>query len=384
MTALTQDGRTGRFAADATRVGAPSSGSLSSVRERIADLGELAADGWRYLTGRIDDPEPVPCLMVVLYLDGYEIVDCSEPSAQHVVQTFALDGVATLAARVRDTWTTRATPGAELAIAFADEVVLDLDTKLPLGPPALLEAAAATHAAIEQPFAEGAGLNFWRIERAGRDMAEAKIAAVPAEPLNSVLKALAQVGITPTIACRLGKRRFAARPAWLAPPQQPSKLDAFWTLPRIARVMLISAGLLAGSLTANIAYTTARIFMLQASADAASEAARRNDRATSDATQLALRQNDAAGRIHVLAALSAALPDTTWIERLEFKEDRVEFIAYGPSAGEALRHVATVQGLRNPELMSAVTRDQQRNLERFRIGAGFGRAAPAMQGAPKK
>lgn len=366
-------------------------GVVAWLMQEVRTFADLAADGFLLAARRFDAPPPRYDLLIKIGRQQVRLIDNQQPACRHVVAQFALSDTQRLATATREWRQQAAATDRGLAIGFADDVTLDVDITLPKAPLRLLEQAVAARAASETPYAPGEGLAFWSITRSTPQVALAKIAFVPLRAVMPVLEALEREGIAPTLAARSGSNGdWSAKPVWLetrnVPP--PSRVARVMAWPRYARVAAMAALLIAGSGLANLATTALQASALSSSALEAKELAKQASKRDADIAFLAARQRDALVKLQILNELAARLPAGSWFERIDVKDDKLELIGFGASAAETLRLIAGIPGVGSAELMSAVTRDQSRNLERFRVSARTGKpasthAVPGASVAPK-
>jgi Tfp pilus assembly protein PilN len=367
--------------ADSGRPGLSQSGAFARLAEAVGEFSDAATDGWRVLTRTLDQPEPRAELLIEIGLGALSVIDCSTPSAPRVIAEATSGAAAEIAGRAASIVARQGIDPAEVGLAFADDIVIESELSLPKAPSRLLEQAIGAHVREAQPYAEADGLAFWRVERSGRETARVVIAMIPARPVNALRLALAEVGLAPTIAVSRAKAGgFAARPAWLVEDGLAPRRSTATKVPRGVRLLIIAAGIVVGSALANLALTTVRSVTLAAAAEDAIAAERRATASGAESAFVAARQREALLRISVLEGLAAKLPDGTWFDRIDLKDDKYEIVGFSPSAAETLRIVATVPGVRSAELMSAVTRDQTRNIERFRMAIQIGAGGTAAAG----
>lgn len=378
------------------RVGHMSAGGHMSLRARLMAFCELAADGWRVATSALDRPLSEPPVIIEIGREHVRIwrdgtAGVRVPSARPdriAAEVLAL--VAVVGDRASD-------PGCRVGIGFGDDVALDIELPLQKATLSTLAKEIAYRVAEETPFAPGEGLAFWSVSRRSESQtANGRIAIVPARLVVPVIEALAAAGLEPRHAVRLSVKRppaddktaiggsapemspdpasydsvFTAAPDWLAGPASAGgQAAALQKLPRAIRTGVVAAAIISASVALNLALSAYQISRLEGEAAAASAAAAHSRRRETDAAFLAARQAAAMAKVAVLNEIAARLPDGAHLERLEVKDDRIEFIAYAASAADIVRAVSGIAGVKSAELMSAVARDSARNIERFRIAA---------------
>lgn len=354
--------------------------------EKLRDTLDLAADGWRVLTGQMNEPAPLARFIVEVGRETTRLIDATTPAAPITIGQIPTRNAAQIATSAADAIARLNVPASATALGFADDIALDLTLAFPKSTRRLLDQAVAARVISESPYAPGEGLAFWQLHRTESDATRAQIAIVPMHTIAPILAAVTNAGLNPTIAMRSSPdSSWAVLPTWLIVPPSttPSRWNFLTNLPRPARLALICAALIIGSALANWATTAARVATLSSAAQQAGELAQQASRRDADAALIAGRQRDALLKLQILNTLAERLPDGSWVERLDLKDDKLELIGYAPSAADTLRIVAGIAGVRSAELLSAITRDQSRNIERFRLGAQIGNG-PAPKLAPAR
>jgi general secretion pathway protein L len=352
--------------------------------EKLRDTLDVAADGWRVLTRKLDDPAPLALFIIEIGSDSTRLIDATTPAAPIAMAKIPTRNASQIATQAANAIARLNVPAHAIALGFSDDIALDVTIALPKASRRLLDQAVAARIITESPYAPGEGLAFWRLHRSEGDSTRAQIAIVPMHAIAPILAALNDANLAPTIAMRSSPRdSWATRPDWLItePTSKPSRWNQVTSLPRLARLALLSAVLIIGSALANWTATTIRVATLSSAAQQAGEVAQQASRRDADAALLAGRQRDALLKLQILNTLAERLPDGSWFERLDLKDDKLELIGYAPSAADTLRIIAGITGVRSAEILSAITRDQSRNIERFRLGAQIGNG-PAPKTAP--
>jgi general secretion pathway protein L len=352
--------------------------------EKLRDTLDVAADGWRVLTRQLDEPSPVARFIIEIGRESTRLIDATTPAAPVTLGKILTRDASQIAAQAASAIARLHVPANAIALSFNDDIALDIAIALPKASRRLLDQAVAARVTTESPYAPGEGLAFWQLHRTEGNSTRAQIAIVPTHTIAPILAALAAASITPTIAMRSSPRyAWSAQPDWLIrePGAKLSRWKQLLTLPRAARLALLCTTLIIGSALANWAATSLRVAGLSSAAEQASEVAKQSSRRDADAALLAGRQRDALLKLQILNTLAERLPDGSWFERLDLKDDKLELIGYAPSAADTLRIIAGITGVRSAEILSAITRDQARNIERFRLGAQIGNG-PAAKTAP--
>lgn len=370
-----------RLALETVRPGAHGPGATPRATKGLAAFLELAGDGLRVAMRRLDPPAPDPRLIIELGRDSCRIL----LDGAVIGRGLRTSDAAAIARAAAAALPERRRPG-DVALGFTDEIALDLALSLPKDIRSVLEEAAAAHAADETPFAPGEGLAFWTIERAKSATAEITISVVPSRAALAILEELAALGIEPRHAVRKGRYvSFIASPEWLAADRsKPTIAARFAQLPRVLRTGIIAVGIVLASCLINIAVISAFISVISDKAATAAETVRRDKRFATDIRYLAARQKETLAKIRVLDEAAARLPDTTYFERIEGKDDTLELTALGISAAETMKLVSAIDGVKSAELQSAVVRDASRSVERFKLALTIsGGGGPAAGSKPK-
>lgn len=101
------------------------------------------------------------------------------------------------------------------------------------------------------------------------------------------------------------------------------------------------------------------------------------------ATFLVQRRNDHPVLINVLRDLTRALPDDTWVQRLQVKEDKIIVNGQAPNATALISILEQVPCLASPSFPGSITQDPQTGKERFNIEVmvtSCDRGAPQQEG----
>jgi Fimbrial assembly protein (PilN) len=261
-----------------------------------------------------------------------------------------------------------------LAVACAAELTLDLDLSLPVATLPALERQIRAYVEAHTPFAAGDGLAFWTIERPGWSEANVAISILPAAHVRPVMDQLSALGVSPALAVRSPQTPSRiARPVWLAAPEA-SWRARFARLGSTTRAGLVAVGLIAASMAANVGTAQFALWQLSEQAEIARAAQQRSARTETDARLVANHQRATLLRVQVLNQMADKLPVSTWFDRIELKDKKLEIGGNAPSAAETLRTMSAIPGLINAELTASVTRDTARNLERFRLSAEISEA----------
>ncbi len=355
--------------------------------EKLRDIADVASDGWRVVTRQLDEPAPRALFIIEIGRETTRPIDATTPAAPVATANIPTRDAGQIATQAASAIERLGLPSSAIALGFSDDITLDVAIALPKATRRLLNQAVAARVTAESPYAPGEGLAFWQLIRSEGDNTRAQLAIVPAHAIAPILAALNNANLAPTIAMRSSEPlSWSTRPDWLLAEQNAK--SSYWTrlrtLPRLSRLALLCAALIIGSALANWTATTVRVATLSSSAQQAGELAQQASRRDADAALLAGRQRDALLKLQILNTLAERVPDGSWFERVDLKDDKLELTGFAPSAADTLRIMAGIPGVRTAELLSAITRDQARNIERFRLGAQIGngpapKAPPAAQ-----
>lgn len=351
-------------------------GSFGFIQSRLGDVWHRAGDGLAVLGLPVGEPAiRRPDLVVEIHQNGLVFLAPNGMTGARVIGR-SRDAGFQFATDLQSALATLPEGARAVGLAVSPELALDLALELPMAPLPDLNRAVAAFAAQETPFADGEGLVAWTISRADWQTATAKIALFPARLVMPVLDALQEAGVKP--ACVLhqaGDFDSAVVPPWLAGAQTPSGQS--WRDVFNAQSSFVRAAV-AGLALVSLSWGASQVVMnleLWRAADA-TEIARGVDKQLAksdvDAWFLSGRQKAALARVRVLDQMAERLTNTTWFERLDVKEGKIEVVGYAPSAAEALRTIAAIPGVKAAELTASVTRDQTLNIERFRLSAELG------------
>lgn len=250
-------------------------------------------------------------------------------------------------------------------LILLDDVCYDLSLTLPAAPLAEFEAMITNEINFASPFPEDAAHAFWRANETAEGDWNVHIGVVLKSEAARARKAAADKGLILRRVVRLGMddaSEIYATPDWLTEaPASRARFNPALMLPAAALgVFVLSAGV-------QIGLTTLQIGTLRSDATAADQQLRQA------ASEMGFQRNIArdltAGRqnIEILALLTAALPDDTWLDRVTLEEDTLRIIGYGPSGAETVRLLSALEGVKNPRAIGTVTRDNRQNVERFVI-----------------
>lgn len=211
-----------------------------------------------------------------------------------------------------------------------------------------------------------------------------ELALVPREPLQAALAALGP------LAAQIDAVDAAAPGGRLGfnflPPSQRRR--------RVHGLLWINLGLLAASLLflllamAQLVDNRAlAVAQLQAEADAARESARSVaslrkslEDAVAGANFLAVRKSTQPSIIELLDRLTTALPDDTFLERLNASGTTLSLTGQSARAAQLIERLRSVEGIRDAALSGAIQPDARSGKDRFTISAQIGNASREVGG----
>lgn len=231
---------------------------------------------------------------------------------------------------------------------------------------------------LETPFGADNTLAFWQASNKAASDHTLQICIVPRDEVEPVIIALLENGLTIGKITRASEERmqaWSAKPDWLSFDDEKADNTSFSkfqrvtkTFPASMKIMLVCLGVLLTSALANITYTQNRLASLGPEAQNASAILRDAALKNAVTNQLNKQRRATLNRIAILNEIANDLDDETWLNRYRINENSIELSGFTPSAAETLRKIAAIEGTTNVRLLSSVVRDQNRNLERFRLG----------------
>ncbi len=248
---------------------------------------------------------------------------------------------------------------ARLELHLPAAAALRKTVRLPAAARSNLRAILALEMDRETPFGAEAVAFDHRILARDRGALVIELLVVPRRALDPALEPLARLGLAPqriTVAGPAGDGFNLAMPA--AAPVSPRRTGA------LAGLVLALAAALFATDHWQAADRTARLERVQADADLARALQQRLGAPGRDAA--ALRQ----GRppmTEVLAALTRALPDGTWLERLSITDGALDMTGLAPDAAALIPLLERTPPFRNVRFAGAVVRDMRVGRERFQI-----------------
>ncbi len=255
--------------------------------------------------------------------------------------------------------------GKSAALVLFEDSCYDLVLTLPPAPLPEFEAMIRNEINFASPFPEEESHAFWRAnERSDGDW-DVHIGVVLKSEIARALEAAAAHQVTLRQVVRLGEDETSsiyATPDWLTGKETPG-----FGFPPALRLPAIALGLFVLSVAAQLGLTALQAGDLRAEAEAADLELRR---AASEAGfQRSVEQAVVGARqnVNVLALLSEKLPDDTWLDRITIDEEKVRLVGFGPSGAETVRLLSELEGIKDPQTIGTVTRDNSQNVERFVI-----------------
>lgn len=250
-----------------------------------------------------------------------------------------------------------------------DESCYDLHLTLPAAPRAEFEAMITNEINFASPFREEDAHAFWRANETARGDWDVHIGVVLKSEAARALKMARDKGLHPRRVVRLGPDEASsiyAAPAWLN--GETSGADT--ARARFPRALLLPAaalGLFVLSTGVQMGLTGMEVNALRDRASAADQRLRVAAGEASFQRKVDLSLASARQNVEIIALLSAALPDDTWLDRITLTDDTIRMVGFGPSGAETVRLLSEIEGVSNPRSIGTVTRDNTQNVERFVI-----------------
>lgn len=255
--------------------------------------------------------------------------------------------------------------GKRAALVLFEDSCYDLTLTLPPAPLPEFEAMIRNEIAFASPFPEAESHSFWRANERSDGAWDVHIGVVLKSEVARAQDAAAAHGVRLTQVVRLGdeeRSNIYAAPAWLTGVSATGE-----GFPHGLRLPVAAFVIFAASLAAHLGLTSLAAGDLRDQAAAADQTLAQAARAAG--FQRSIDQATAASRqnIALMAQLSEALPEDTWVDRITLTEDKVRMVAFGPSGAETVRLLSEVPDLSDPQTIGTVTRDNSQNVERFVI-----------------
>jgi general secretion pathway protein L len=208
---------------------------------------------------------------------------------------------------------------------------------------------------------------YWGVSGVRPDRARAKLrltlSIVPRAQAEALRSALAQCSLAPSFI-----ETGAGRIELATPHAQPGQWRR-WALPALCGVLALAC-LITPFLRQQAALDQAAQAIAAATPDARAAQALRQQLATAAQGQAAIAQARHAGdALQVLATLTAALPDDTWLSDLTLKAGDLTFDGQSADAAQLIGVLSAVPGLRSPSFTAPVTRSTDGKADLFSLHA---------------
>jgi general secretion pathway protein L len=243
--------------------------------------------------------------------------------------------------------------------------VLERDVVLPLAAAQDLQAVLGFEMDRLTPFAPDEV--YWGVTRLQRDHVRGKLSLrlyiVLRAQVDVVVQRLAAIGLLPSYIEIPGGRIELGRAA------APTRRYLQMALPVLCAVLAVAC--VAVPFVRQQMALAATANVIAANAPAADVAlSLRRQLATAASARAAIAQARRAGdALGVLATLTAALPDGTWLSDLTLKSGDLTFDGQSADAAKLIGLLSAVPGLRNPNFTSPVTRTADGKADLFSIDA---------------
>ncbi len=257
-------------------------------------------------------------------------------------------------------------------LVLAGDAAFDLRVELPDAALGELSAMIENEILVESPFDAEQARWIWVADRAGAGWSVAAAIAL-AERVDGAVAAIHGAGLRIGAVRRVGDRGgvgWAARPDWAEPPGRPRG--------RLARALALPAwatgAIAASALFVLSAVLAMGVLFVQGSALSEEVAEGRallaaaSLRATNE-RRIASEEARSIVRLSLPGRIAAALPDDTWLDRVEIGEESVEVSGFSPSAAETVEQLARIEHFGAVRFAAPVARDNRRKIERFRLVA---------------
>jgi general secretion pathway protein L len=211
---------------------------------------------------------------------------------------------------------------------------------------------------------------YWGVSGVRKDRGRAKLSlllsVVPRQPVEALRQLLAPAGLAPSFILGEAGRINLAMPLALRDRALRAALPALC-------ILLLLACLAAPFCRQQLALDAAAQ-QIAANAPAARMAvALRRELATASAGRIAIAEARRAGdALPVLAELTTALPDGTWLSDLELKSGDLTFDGQSDNAAQLISRLSATPGLHDPSFTAPVTRTADGSSEIFSLHATAG------------
>lgn len=257
---------------------------------------------------------------------------------------------------------TKPAAGLPMVLRLPEGSMLSRGLSLPLAAGRELRGAIGFELDRLTPFAEGE--LFWGVSSPvvdrSRERLDLRLSVVPRAGLSPLLAGLARLRLTPDF--------IEAECGWIALDKRRGPRLRPWHGWAGLCAALALACLLIPVLRQQVALDAAKVAIAaRATAAEQAEALRRQllIAASSDAAMAqARRQEDA---LAVLAALTQALPDGTWLDDLSLKDGNLSLDGESVDAARLIPLLSAVPGFRNPSFTAPVTRGASGDADQFSL-----------------
>ena len=243
--------------------------------------------------------------------------------------------------------------------------VLERDVVLPLAAAQDLQTVLGFEMDRLTPFARDEV--YWGVAGLQRDHARGKLSLrlciVLREQVDVVVQRLAAIGLLPSFIEIPGGR------IELGPARSPARRYLHIALPALC--CLLTIGCVAVPFMRQQMALAVTANLIAANTPAADIAlSLRRQLATAAAARAAIAQARRAGdALEVLATVTAALPDGTWLSDLSLKSGDLTFDGQSADAAQLIGLLSAVPGLRNPNFTAPVTRTADGKADLFSLDA---------------
>lgn len=360
------------------RMTSPPSPPPQGWRDRLADAADLVRHGATVLGlagSRGDTLLSAPETLLLVSADGI-VMRASDMTRDVVLPSDGdiEDLIAAFRTRITDPadGTTR-----RFGLAVTDDVALVFDLAVAPASPSRQRQRISEDAGSESPFGPEATLIVHSDLDHPGDAGSVRVAVVDRERIDALVEGLADVGLYTESVTVLdhatGRIELIGRPDWLPRPAE-GWLTRWRRVPTALRLTCLAVAIVVASMTANLAVTRGKLWVMEAETADALAAARSAGRVETDLRRIEALRHDTLALLRVLDSLARTLPDGTWLDTVEVNEGVIKIGGYAPSAAETLSRVAAVPGLAKVEQSAAVTRDPGGRTEKWRIQATITRS----------
>lgn len=198
------------------------------------------------------------------------------------------------------------------------------------------------------------------------------VVLTPKSLLDGLLSSLSKAGIEPSAVTGLDEQGRVHSANLLPTDRRPARPKFFGPLNATLAALLIV--LLVTAIAFPILEKRKAIASLEPAVAAAGESARQGsairsniESLTNGTTALIDRKRSEPTTIRLLDEITRAIPDHTWIERIEIDEQEIQLRGQSPSAAELVALLESDEAFGDPQFRSPVTQVQNSNRERFHI-----------------